>query len=148
MDLYEKIDAGSNTLKEKLLEKRMKEGNFTEKINNALGRACKANEGESVFCLSSKSFTVKEFESITQGDVRILQTHLAKNVNITTDSFNTLKQKITNLWSTIKKEAKEEQNGIEKTGSLGIYIDGVKENSSFDLTIDLQKIHDIIFSKK
>lgn len=47
----------------------------------------------------------------------------------------------------IKSEAGREQKTLSSIGGMGIYSDGSLDNSSFDLVEDLERIHEIIFSR-
>ncbi|MFZ4461004.1 MAG: hypothetical protein ACOYN2_00155 [Patescibacteria group bacterium] len=50
-------------------------------------------------------------------------------------------------YTRIEYEVSKEQRTLSKLGSVGLYTDGNIDNSSYDLMYDLERIHDIIFSR-
>lgn len=41
----------------------------------------------------------------------------------------------------------DEQKKLQSVGSIGLFTDGNKDNSSYDLMVDLENIHSVLFAK-
>lgn len=63
-------------------------------------------------------------------------------------SINTIQQIIKKHYQNTKKIADEKSRQIQKIWSVGLYTDGILENSSFDLIDDIEKIDAIIFTQE
>jgi hypothetical protein len=54
---------------------------------------------------------------------------------------------IVQYYQTLQREVADEQKKLQEIGSIGLFTDGNKDNSSYDLMVDLENIHSILFSK-
>ena len=58
-----------------------------------------------------------------------------------------MSRRASELWGNLQSEVSQEQNRLEKSGMLGIYTDGTLKNSGYDLSVDLENIHAVLFTK-
>lgn len=54
---------------------------------------------------------------------------------------------ITEYYKKLQTEVNDEQKKLQSVGSIGLFTDGNKDNSSYDLMVDLQNIHNVIFAR-
>lgn len=147
LDLYSKVDAGASELKMKLTDKRMKDWKIKAKLNKELGAMCHDAKGKESLCFSDKEFSAEDMTAMSAGDTNVLQKHKKQWVVFNTDDISEMSKRMEELWSDVQTETSEEQERMEKMGALGIYTDGSLKNSGYDLSADLENIHNIIFAK-
>ncbi|MDP5039237.1 MAG: hypothetical protein NWP80_02220 [Candidatus Gracilibacteria bacterium] len=149
IDLYETIDKGNYELKEKMLELELLDGldgiDFYEKINieaERLGlQAC-----------FSDNIIPEDILNLEKGDVGALHYKLAiecpnlENINIgNLSKYSNIGLKFLNE---ARKSIESRTNFMINTSNVGLFSDGNKENSPFDLLVDLEEINEILFEKK
>lgn len=100
-------------------------------------------------CLrSGADFTVSELDDITGGGVGAIYTHLNQKVDgVSTDQMTRMSGIITEHYQDLQSQVTEEQQKLQSVGSIGLFADGNKDNSSYDLMVDLQNIHAVLFAK-
>lgn len=54
---------------------------------------------------------------------------------------------ITEHYKDLQSQVNEEQKKLQSVGSIGLFTDGNKDNSSYDLMVDLENIHSVLFAK-
>ncbi len=47
----------------------------------------------------------------------------------------------------LQTEVNDEQKKLQSVGSIGLFSDGNRDNSSYDLMVDLENIHNVIFAR-
>lgn len=67
-------------------------------------------------------------------------------MRVSTDSIVALGSCLSEAYSTIQLRAVEDDATLSKIGSVGLYMDGSRENSDYDILTDIEKINTIIFS--
>lgn len=65
---------------------------------------------------------------------------------LTTEELPAIGSCLAQTYSEIKNRANSEQQTIENTKNIGIYMDGSVKNSDFDIIKDIEKINAIIFT--
>ena len=65
---------------------------------------------------------------------------------MTTDDFQALTACLSDQYGSLKAEIAKEQDAREKIASIGLYVDGDKSNSDYDIIYDIERINEIIFS--
>jgi hypothetical protein len=69
-----------------------------------------------------------------------------KNISIQTDTLIQIGQCLIESYDTIVTESINEDMAISVVGNAGIYADGDKDNSDYDLLSDIERINTILFS--
>ncbi len=64
-----------------------------------------------------------------------------------TEQLNTIRKIIIRHYQEIQNSVTYEQGKLQSVGSIGLFTDGNKDNSSYDLMVDLENIHRVIFAK-
>ncbi|NDK19913.1 hypothetical protein GW819_03655 [Candidatus Gracilibacteria bacterium] len=152
-DIYRIIDQGTYTLKKKLVDNRLKEVATAEKMNNLIKENCPECFASSCFASGKgfiQNFTASDLEEIAGGSVGTIYTHLSKDESDTdqmnTDQITKIIKIFGEFYQTIQSQVNTEQQKLQSIGSIGLFSDGDKENSSYDLMVDLEKIHKVIFA--
>lgn len=87
-------------------------------------------------------------DDIAGGGVGALYTHLNSGAdNVTTDQMTRMRGIITEHYQDLQAQVADEQQKLQSIGSIGLFTDGNKDNSSYDLMVDLENIHAVLFSK-
>lgn len=140
-DFYSKIDAGSYRVLEKTVTRRLEE---TPKMDE-FARGCVNSE-----LLKNVNTSTKLLEEIQNGDYTNFYASLTKNTQnraITSDSFQSITQCITSKYQKVREEASRENNARTTISYIGLYMDGDKTNSDYDILTDIEKINTVIFSQ-
>lgn len=66
--------------------------------------------------------------------------------NMNTDQITQVKEIIKIYYQKKKETIDDQQKKLQEIGSIGLFSDGNKENSGYDLMVDLENIHRVIFS--
>lgn len=69
----------------------------------------------------------------------------SRNVNLDTNSAVKLAECISTSYQDLKELAANNQENLERVGSIGLYTDGETGNSDYDIINDISKINKIIF---
>lgn len=69
------------------------------------------------------------------------------NVGIDTERAVRIRLIIVEHYNELQKSVNDEQKKLQSVGSIGLFSDGNKDNSSYDLMVDLENIHNILFAK-
>lgn len=83
-------------------------------------------------------------DELSEGNISSLVA-LSKNP-LSTDDFDAIASCLVTTYDEIKSRSYQQQNDLEESGSIGIYLDGDTKNSDFDIIKDIEKINEIIFS--
>lgn len=67
-------------------------------------------------------------------------------VAVTTESILALGSCLTETYRGVGKRAINDDITLSIVGSVGLYMDGSRENSDYDILTDIEKINTIIFS--
>ncbi len=121
-------------------------------MNTAIKAECPiASEKE--FLQPGLDFTQTELSEISNGFVgpvfkKMTPGPNGKTPDLSTDLTLCAQKVITRDYTNVRAEVTREQKTLSSIGGIGLYSDGSLENSSFDLMKDLERIHDIIFTKE
>lgn len=104
---------------------------------------------------TTHEFTQGELSQISQGIATPLFVHILlldsygkdPSKTISTDLFACIQKAVSDDYIRLEYEVGKEQRTLSKLGSIGLYTDGNIQNSSYDLMYDLERIHDIVFSR-
>lgn len=66
--------------------------------------------------------------------------------NMNTDQITQVREIIKIYYQKKKETIDDQQKKLQEIGSIGLFSDGNKENSGYDLMVDLENIHRVIFS--
>ena len=55
---------------------------------------------------------------------------------------------ISEHYEDLLSQVTDEQKKLQSVGSIGLFTDGNKDNSSYDLMVDLENIHAVLFAKE
>lgn len=82
------------------------------------------------------------------GDVGPIYTHLdPSNSALTTDDAARIRGIMSEYNKDLISQVTDEQKKLQSVGSIGLFTDGNKDNSSYDLMVDLENIHSVLFTK-
>ncbi len=76
---------------------------------------------------------------------RLIMLARSRNVNLDTNSAVKLAECISTSYQDLKELAANNQENLERVGSIGLYTDGETGNSDYDIINDISKINKIIF---
>ncbi len=146
-DFYTKIDEGSFKVHQKTVNKRLQENPML----NQFGKKCVAAE----LLLNNIPTTSATLDAIENGDYKWFTEKIIQNMKadqnagntISTNTFVNLTQCITNEYKNLKKDAQKETDARVSISYLGLYMDGDKNNSEYDIITDIEKINWLIFSQ-
>lgn len=65
---------------------------------------------------------------------------------MSSDQFNELTSCLAEEYKNVKDDIAKEQSARETVASIGLYADGDKSNSDYDIIYDIERINEIIFS--
>lgn len=143
LDFYTKIDEGSFKVLQKTVNKRLQENPML----NQFGKKCVAAE----LLLNNIPTTSATLDAIENGDYTSFTEKIIQNTkgkgNISTDTFSHLTKCITEEYKNTKKDAQKETDARVNISYLGLYMDGDKSNSEYDIITDIEKINWLIFSE-
>ena len=100
--------------------------------------------------LKNLNTSTKLLEEIQNGDYTDFYASLTKNTQrrtITSDSFLDITRCITGKYQKVREEANRENNARTTISYIGLYMDGDKTNSDYDILTDIEKINTVIFSQ-
>jgi hypothetical protein len=69
-----------------------------------------------------------------------------KKISMSSDTLVNLSSCLVESYDTIVSESIQEDKAISIVGNAGLYMDGSKENSDYDILADIEKINTIIYS--
>ena len=143
LDFYSRIDKGRHVLKKKLVNVRLKEAwNTIESVFRAA--YCPLTESR-LAEFSDSSITPDEIESIAGGDLTPLNKKLK---NSTSDNVAYYYNCLQKYYETTKDAIGKNIKNMEEVASIGLFSDGSKENSEYDIVDDLRILNEIIFVSK
>lgn len=94
-------------------------------------------------------FTTTELDDIVGGSVGPIYTHLNPLVGaIDTGLAVQIRLSIVEHYQDLQKSVAYDQERLQSVGSIGLFTDGNRDNSSYDLMVDLENIHSVIFAKE
>ncbi len=146
LDMYKKVDKWIYDLEIKYLEKELKWWDILWSITEDLNKRAGVNHLKND-CFKP-DMTIVDIKNIVNNydlssmlewclweeDAKIWSSTYNQYVNIIKESYNENQDK-----------AQKKVNQIYKIGRIGMYSDGLEENSPFDLMVDLDEIDTIIF---
>ncbi len=143
-DFYSKIDEWSFKVLQKTVNKRLSENPML----NQFGKKCLGDQ----LLLEGIETTSTMLDNIENGNYSDFTAKLMQNLQkekktISTDTFAEITQCITNEYKNTKKDAQKETDARVNISYLGLYMDGDKNNSEYDIIVDIQKINSLIFSE-
>lgn len=152
-DIYKRLDEGTYKLKKQLIENRL-EGS-TKKINEQLGEVCSTKiiipmkTGKKIKCFrDGLDFTTSELEEVGAGGLGPIYMHMdPEGSGIDTELAVRIRGIIMEYYQKIQQSVAYDQKKLQSVGSIGLFTDGNKDNSSYDLMVDLEDIHTVIFAK-
>ncbi|OIP54948.1 hypothetical protein AUK10_00235 [Candidatus Gracilibacteria bacterium CG2_30_37_12] len=147
-NIYKRIDEGSYKLKTQLIENRLK-GVTDNKINKLVGKICADKDKNKIDCFrAGVDFTTSELDDIVGGALGPIYTHMVpENNGLNVEQIVRIRGIIVEHYQEIQNSVTYEQKKLQSVGSIGLFSDGNKDNSSYDLMVDLENIHRIIFAK-
>lgn len=93
-------------------------------------------------------FTLSELDEISAGGLGAIYTHMnPKNIGIDTERAVRIRGIVLKYYTELQKNVTYDQKKLQSVGSIGLFTDGNKDNSSYDLMTDLENIHNVIFAK-
>ncbi|QFR39063.1 hypothetical protein A9Q91_02405 [Candidatus Gracilibacteria bacterium 28_42_T64] len=148
LDLYKNIDKGFEQLELKNYEYELKGGedSMAKYINEIL-------EIDGVGKCIIDNISSSDIQKISAGDIGVLASKITdeckgEDQSISIEKINKIQNAIQEIHNIAQSSAEEKSKQIHSISQIGLYSDGIIENSSFDLVDDLQKIDAIIFSSK
>ncbi|MDP2091232.1 MAG: hypothetical protein Q8K30_06580 [Candidatus Gracilibacteria bacterium] len=152
LDLYKNINEGVSVLENNMTKYEanggLSENGILKEIND-LSRT--KNEKK---CLDEgKDISFDEFENISlNSDISILSNYISEecknNGNISHKTLENYSNFFKQHYQESKNTALKKSNKIYNISKIGIFSDGILENSGFDLISDIEEIDKIIFSSK
>lgn len=93
-------------------------------------------------------FTATELDEIVGGGVGSIYTHLSPENSgaMDTELLTRIRGIIVKYYQTLQTNVADEQKKLQTMGSIGLFTDGNKDNSSYDLMVDLDNIHSVLFA--
>ncbi len=85
---------------------------------------------------------LQDIENQSYGSINVL----LKGKAINSDQFHELVTCLAAEYKNLKTDVAKEQGARETVASLGLYADGDKSNSDYDIIYDIERINQIIFS--
>ncbi|MBW7955071.1 hypothetical protein H3C61_04635 [Candidatus Gracilibacteria bacterium] len=151
LDLYKKIDKGYYDLELKYLDKELKGGDVNGNIVDDLNKRAKQNDLEECFSGDIKTKDVKDIYN--DKDTNVLLKEALKDCfdeehPLSLDQISKYYAIIEESFSQNSIKAQKKVDNIYKIGRIGMYSDGLLENSPFDLMNDLDEINSIIFEEQ
>ncbi len=145
-DIYKRIDEGIYKVKRDMIESRLKDSALL--FNGIVGMICTGKNKEKIFCFKDRiDFTASELEDIVGGGLGAIYTHMnPESIGIDTEQAVRIRGLISEYYKTLYAAVTYEQKKLQEVGSIGLFTDGNKDNSSYDLMVDLQDIHNVIFA--
>jgi hypothetical protein len=135
-DFYSKIDTGTYKIQQRLVAiKVQKSGNFYN-----FWRKCSNIKLIGDAPMDEK--VLQDIENQQYGSINVL----LKNKSVSTDQFHELVTCLAAEYKNLKKDVAKEQGARETVASIGLYADGDKSNSDYDIIYDIERINQIIFS--
>ncbi len=147
LDFYSKIDEWSFKVLQKTVNKRLQENPML----NQFGKKCIAAE----LLLKNIPTTSATLDAIENGDYTWFTQKIIENMkanpnawgSISTEIFSDLTRCISNEYKNLKKDVQAESDTRVNISYLGLYMDGDKNNSEYDIITDIEKINGLIFSE-
>lgn len=151
LDLYKKIDSGYYDLEVKYLQRELRWWDVGWSIVDDLNKRARLNNLEECF---SGDVTVEQMKKVYNDiDSAQIISELLKNCfdeetqSIPTEILNNYFWIIRESYYQNSLKAQTKVDSIYKIGRIGMYSDGIDENSPFDLILDLEDINSIIFEE-
>lgn len=146
-DFYSKIDEWNYKILEKTVNRRLRETPTMDQF----GKDC-TNAETLLQWIPTTSAMLDDVEKWDYGGFydKLLQ-NTKNNPNgptLSTDTFPSMAKCITSAYKDLKDRAKWEQNARETISYIGLYMDGDKNNSEYDIVSDIEKINSILFSQE
>jgi hypothetical protein len=146
-DFYSKIDEWQFTVQKKIIDTRLKQN----PTMNQFGKKC--IQAESL--LKNIPTTSAMLDDIENGNYALFTEKLLENIksnpnawdSISTDTFQSLTQCIATEYKNLKRDTRKEIDARTTISYLGLYMDGDKNNSDYDIISDIEKINMIVFSQ-
>jgi hypothetical protein len=69
-----------------------------------------------------------------------------ESVGMNTELAVRIRSTATRYYKMLQQDVALEQKKLQSIGSIGLFTDGNKDNSSYDLMVDLENIHSVIFA--
>lgn len=105
------------------------------------GKNCR---GE-VAWLDTQPINQEMLEDLEKGNIKKL---LAMSKEpLSDDDFQSLASCLKTTYADVKNRAKTQQQDLENSAGIGLYMDGDTSNSDFDIITDIEKINTIIFAQ-
>lgn len=119
----------------------------TELINTIIGKKCLRSRKESLCFRPGSDFTVEELNEISAGGLGPIYDHMEEDtVGINTNEVVTIQKIITDHYKKVILEVKNDQKKLQEISSIGLFSDGDRDNSGYDLMADLEDIHNVLFA--
>jgi hypothetical protein len=139
LDFYSKIDEGTYKIQKRLVSLELAKSPTLASFGQRCGAGARyltwAQMNENIL----RDLQAQNYSSLTA---------LLRGRNITTTEFHTLATCLANKYSSIQSEVAVEQAQREEVASLGLYFDGDRWNSDYDILYDIEKINEIIFTRE
>jgi hypothetical protein len=86
-------------------------------------------------------------DEVAGGGVRPIYDHMDEGtLGINTDQMVAVRKIITGIYAKVLGEVKNDQKKLQQISSIGLFSDGSRDNSSYDLMADLEDIHNVLFA--
>lgn len=151
LDLYKKIDRGYYDLEVKYLERELRWWDVGWSIVDDLNKRARLNNLEECFSWEISAEQVKKvYDDIDSAQI---MSELLKNCfdeetqSIPIETVNNYFWIVRESYYQNSLKAQTKVDSIYKIGRIGMYSDGIEENSPFDLMLDLEDINSIIFEE-
>lgn len=150
MDMYKKIDKGMYDLDLQYIEREVKWWDVNGSIKEQLTKMDDFYNYRNCFDIE---FTNEEIEKIARDEqanailMKKIET-CSNDGSISVQTFAEYQKLIADYYQNNIVRAKSKSENIQKIARIGIYSDGIEENSPFDILWDIANINDIIFEKE
>jgi len=144
LDIYKNIDEGLYNLELKQYEYEMTwqwETSVGEVVNGIL-------ESDGLKCDISSTADIERIISGSDQTKFIVDRCSRDGESMTSAQVQVIVSKMTHIRDSFKNRAVEKSQKTYEVARIGLYSDGIEENSPFDLIVDLQEIDKVIFGEE
>lgn len=154
LNMYKKIDSGLQEYQAKLIYQELKGNKNEDTILSSINQQLLI---DGIWeCLDSKTqISQADIEDLVSGPEPVkklfdLVDASCKNTDweLTTTKLASIQASISSYYIAAVQRAEKKIENIQALWNIGLYSDGILENSGFDLVTDLEEIDTIIFASK
>lgn len=135
-DFYSKIDTGTYNIQERLVAQKIKKSSTFAQF----WRKCR-----NIKLIGDNPIDERVLQGIENQNYAWLSA-LLKWKSITTTEFQDLTTCLAAEYKNVKADIAKEEDARETVAAIGLYADGDRSNSDYDIMYDIERINEIIFS--